>query len=330
MQNRPGKDQVKKDMKIKGFTYGYDGRRGDYLTQEAALSIDRLAALGGDWAALAFTVCQETYHSTQIRPDYRFTVTDRDVTAAVNRLHGAGLKVCMKPIVNCLDGVWRACIDFPDTEWDRGSYWNEWFSSYKAFLCHYAEIAEETGCEMFCVGCEMLGTERKEESWREVIAAVREIYHGPLVYNTNHGKEKNVGWWNAVDYIGTSAYFRVADRPGASVEEMKEQWDKYKAQLAEISRLNDGKQIIFMEIGCRSALGCAMMPYDFSHKEFPYSEEEQASFYESCFRSVWEEPWFGGMFWWDWYTKLPETEPEMGFSIVGKQAENIVKAWYSV
>ena len=83
-----------------------------------------------------------------------------------------------------------------------------------------------------------------------------------------------------------------------------------------------------MEIGCRSALGCAMMPYDFTHREFPYSEEEQANFYESCFRAVWKEPWFGGMFWWDWYTKLPQCTPETGFSIVGKKAEDVVKAWY--
>ena len=31
-------------MKIKGFTYGYDGKRGDYRTPEAALSMDRLPA----------------------------------------------------------------------------------------------------------------------------------------------------------------------------------------------------------------------------------------------------------------------------------------------
>ena len=315
-------------MKIKGFTYGYDGRRGDYRTPEAALSMDRLAALGGDWAALAFAVFQDSYHSTQIRPDYRFTATDRDVTAAVEQLHERGLKVCLKPMVNCADGVWRACIDFPDTEWGRGSYWKEWFSSYKAFLCHYAEIAEETGCEMLCVGCEMLGTERKEESWREVIAAVREIYHGPLIYNTNHGKENGVRWWDAVDYIGTSAYYRVASAPGESAESMKARWDAHKAELAAVSRANGGKQIIFMEIGCRSALGCAAMPWDFSHRDLPYSEEEQANFYESCFRSVWEEPWFGGMFWWDWYTKLPSGSPETGFSIAGKKAEEVVKAWY--
>ena len=72
-------------MKIKGFTYGFDGKRGDYRSPEADLSIERLAALGGDWAALAFIVYQDTFSSTVIRPDYRDTVTDRDVAAAFRR-----------------------------------------------------------------------------------------------------------------------------------------------------------------------------------------------------------------------------------------------------
>ena len=146
-------------MFIKGFTYGYSARRGDYRSPEAAASMQRLASLGGDWVALAFSVTQDSYHSTLIRPDYRYTVTDLDVIYAVHQLHDLGLKVCMKPIVNCADGVWRAMIDFPPQEFGSGlsSYWKEWFSSYEAFLCHYAELAKETKCEMFCVGCEMLG-----------------------------------------------------------------------------------------------------------------------------------------------------------------------------
>ena len=182
---------------------------------------------------------------------------------------------------------------------------------------------------MFCVGCEMLGTEHKEQLWREAIAAVRKVYHGPLVYNTNHGKEFGVKWWDAVDYIGTSAYYRVADEPGASMEQMKARWDAQKDRLAELSRMHGGKQIIFMEIGCRSARGCAMMPYDFSHREFPYDEDEQANFYESCMRSMWNEDWFAGFFWWDWYTRLPRHQPEMGFSIAGKKAEQVVREWYA-
>ena len=314
---------------IKGFTYGYDGRRGMYRTPEAALSMERMAALGGNWAALAFTVMQESYSSTVIRPDYRFTVTDKDITCAVEKLHALGLKVCMKPIVNCMDGVWRAHIRFADPEWGDRNYWKEWFSSYTAFLCHYAEIAEDTGCEMFCVGCEMLGTEDRESYWRDAIRAVRAVYRGKLVYNTNHGREDALAWWDAVDYIGTSAYYRVGKIPGDSVENMMDGWEEHRRALAELSARHGGKQILFMEIGCRSARGCAMMPYDFTHRDLPYDEEEQANFYESCFRVMWNEPWFAGFFWWDWYTKIPQRHPELGFSIVDKKAEQIVKAWYA-
>ncbi len=316
-------------MFMKGFTYGFNGRRGMYRSEQAALSMERMAALGGDWAALAFPVAQDTFHATVIRPDYRYTVTDRDVETAVNRLHGLGLKVCMKPIVNCADGIWRAHIHFPEPETGEGKYWKEWFSSYTAFLCHYAEIAEETGCEMFCVGCEMLGTEEQEERWRNAIGEVRKIYRGPLVYNTNHGHEEAVKWWDAVDYIGTSAYYRVGKVPGDTVESMMEGWEREKRVLRALSERNGGKQIIFMEIGCRSALGCAMMPWDFTHRELPYSEEEQARFYESCFRAMWDEKWFGGFFWWDWYTFLPDEQEEKGFSIAGKQAEQVVRDWYA-
>lgn len=316
-------------MFIKGFTYGFDGRRGDYRTEEASASMERLAALGGDWAALAFVIKQDSFSSTVIRPDYRYTVTDKDIAAATDKLHSLGLKVCMKPMVNCADGVWRANIRFPEAEVGNKDYWKEWFSSYTAFLCHYAEIAEETGCEMFCVGCEMLGTEHKEDYWRKAVEEVRKIYHGPITYNTNHGKEFGVKWWDAVDYIGTSAYYGVGKIPGDSLENMTAVWNEQKKNLAELSRLNNGKQVIFMEIGCRSAKGCAMIPYDFSHTEFPYDEDEQANFYESCMQSVWNEPWFAGFFWWDWYTRIPERTPEMGFSIVDKKAERVIKEWYA-
>ena len=315
---------------IKGFTYGYDGRRGMYRTPEAELSMERMAGLGCDWAALAFTVMQDSFSSTIIRPDYRFTVTDRDITAAVEKMHTLGMKVCLKPIVNCMDGVWRARISFPEPEWGDRNYWKEWFLSYTAFLCHYAEIAEETGCEMFCVGCEMLGTESREAEWRHTVEAVRSVYHGPLVYNTNHGHEDCVIWWDAVDFIGTSAYYGVGRVPGDFLEGMISGWEERKQTLRDLSLRHGGKQIIFMEIGCRSARGCAMMPYDFTHRDLPYDEDEQANFYESCFRAMWDEPWFGGFFWWDWYTIIPQRRPELGFSIVGKKAELVVKHWYNI
>ena len=330
---------------IKGFTYGWDARRGMFKTEESFESMKRLAETGCNWVTLAFMVTQQTFSSTRFGFDYRFCVTDREIILAVERLKSLGMKVCLKPILNSEDGVWRAHISFPDIEFPvtdnsgnerhfhgkRNKYWDEWFSCYTAFICHYAEIAEDTNCEMLCLGCEMLGTEKKEDYWRLLIDEVKNIYHGKTVYNTNHGSENNVKWFDAVDFIGTSAYYPVADGGGESAESMVKRWEKVKPQLAAVSEKFGGKKIVFMEIGCRSARGCAAMPWDFNHVDLPYDEDEQNNFYLSALTAFWDEPWFGGFFWWDWGTNLypiEKSRTDRGFAIYGKKAEKTLSEWY--
>lgn len=319
-------------MEIKGYTYGYGGKRGEYNSGEGIKSQEALMDIGINWVCLAFAVEQKTFASTEILFDYGKNIPDLELMATVKRFRDRGVKVCLKPMINCGDGVWRALISFPDTtmaEEDR--YWSGWFAAYEAFLVHYAELAEYTGCEMFCLGCEMLGTERKEEYWRRTIGAVRRVYRGALVYNTNHGKEETAAWYDAIDYLGTSAYYPVERVPGASREEMAAEWEKIGERLENVSR-RLGKKIIFMEIGCRSALGCAMMPWDFTHRDFPYSEEEQANFYESSLSVMSGKDWFMGYFWWDWSTTIYHTQEEAkkdrGFNIHRKKAEDVVRSWY--
>lgn len=74
-----------------------------------------------------------------------------------------------------------------------------------------------------------------------------------------------------------------------------------------------------MEIGCRSALGCAQMPWDFTHTEFPVNEDEQANFFESSMAALSDKEWFAGYFWWDWGTIVYHTKEEAavddGFNI---------------
>ena len=53
-------------------------------------------------------------------------------------------------------------------------------------MCHYAQIAERTGCEILVVGCEMVMSERREKEWRNLISAVREVYKGLITYNTDN------------------------------------------------------------------------------------------------------------------------------------------------
>ncbi len=319
-------------MDIKGYTYGYGGKRGELRSQEAVYSREQLFLTGINWMTLAFAITQDTYHSTEIKFDFRYNIPDRELAEVIQHAHIRGVKICLKPMINCRDGIWRARIDFPDDDFsDKNHYWTMWFESYSAFMLHYAQLAEDTGCEMLCIGCELSGTERKSDYWRKLITMIRTVYHGPLVYNTNHGREKMIDWWDAVDFIGTSAYYPINRCPGDTGNHMVEEWRKVAVKLRPICE-HFNKKMIFMEIGCRSALGCAAMPWDFMHKELPVSEEEQADFYDSCLQVFHEVNWFAGVFWWDWSTIIYRTKEEAaantGFDIHLKKAEEVLKHWY--
>ncbi|MCQ2495005.1 MAG: glycosyl hydrolase [Lachnospiraceae bacterium] len=320
-------------MDIKGYTYGYQAVRGVYNSPAGYESRRLLMETGINWVCLAFSVKQEHFYSTEIKFDYRKNIPDLELISTIKDFHDNNIKVCLKPMIDTEDGVWRALINFPDEAMNgEDYYWKKWFESYTAYLVHYADIAEYTGCEMFCLGCEMLASERKEALWLETIREVKKHYHGLYTYNTNHGKEEKAAWYSELDYLGTSAYYPVAKGAGASLEEMKAEWEKIADHLEEVSKkLN--KPILFVEIGCRSAAGCAAMPWDFNHKDFPRSEEEQANFYEAALSVMNKRDWFAGFFWWDWsptiYNTKEEASTDTGFNTHLKKAEEVVKSWYA-
>lgn len=314
-------------LEIKGFSFGFGARRGGFLKEETRDSLRKLRATGTEWISLCVTVHQEKYSSTKIRFNFNEDLTDFEVVDLIQYAHSLGMKVCLKPILNSKDTLWRAFIKFPDD----GPYWDEWFHEYTGFLCHYAEIAQHTGCAMFCVGCEMVGTEHKEAYWRQTVAAVRQRYSGPLIYNANHGSEYISQWFDTIDYIGTSAYYPVGNSEGTTPEEeMVKNWEKVRDQLVPLYEKHH-KPIVFMEIGCRSAQGCASIPWDFLELERPYSEDEQAKFYSSCLQVFYQVPWLAGFFWWDWSANLHTLEQartDKGFGIYGKKAEQVLRKWY--
>ena len=125
----------------------------------------------------------------------------------------------LKPMINSKDGVWRAYIRFNTSE-----EWDKWWQNYQDFLLHYARIAEETNCEMFCLGCEMASMEVAEYRWYDLIAAIRKVYSGPVTYNSNHNDVQNVRWFDAVDIIGVSGYFPVGTNDDTSLEGMLDRW----------------------------------------------------------------------------------------------------------
>ena len=312
----------------KGYTWGWCAKKGEFQSEQGIYSMERLHSNGLDWICITVNAFQETFYSTRIFPMYNLSQSDEDIIFAIKKAKELGMKVCLKPVVNCLDRVWRAKINFPE----KNDYWDRWFESYTNFINYYAEIAEKTGCELFCRGCEMDGMDMQSQRCLEMISKVRKLYSGIVMHNINHGDEMKYSWLTAVDVIGISAYYRVSTPDDHSKEQMLKVWAEKKEVLKKAHEFY-GKPIMFAEIGVRNEQGCTEYPYDFHNRpEKPIDEDEQALFYETAMESYWDEPWFSGFFWWDWRAVLPSADKaneDRDFGIYMKKAESVLKDWYT-
>ena len=356
---------------VKGISWGWVGSRGEYASPEAAESMRKLAETGAEWVCIAFAANLNTPHDTDFTwgDENSWMVTDDELREAIDLARENGLKVMLKPVVNCTDGTWRAWIRFyrPVTDEERAAgttgefdpwgdephmregevtdleAWAKWWDNYSAFLVHYAKIAQEKDVELFCLGCEMNSTEQFVDRWRELIAQVRDAYDGQLTYDINHGREAELPWWDAVDVISVSAYYEVPPPEGSTVEEAIEATTAQeeiearlvgvKEQLAEVSR-KWNKPILFIETGVTNVRGCARYPWSHpnANPDSPLDEAEQANYYRAFYDVFWDEPWFMGFAWWDWPARLYDRDAaaeNRGFCIYGKQAEDVVREWYA-
>ena len=300
------------------------------MSHNGEQSMERLASNGLDWICITVNGWQETFASTVIFSLYGRTQTDEEIAFAVRKAHSLGLKVCLKPMVNCLDNSWRARIDFPTEE--GVNYWEKWFASYNRFMLYYADMAEKLGCEMLCTGCEMAGMDKQAERCVDMISKVRKVYHGIVMHNINHGDELRFPWLEAVDIIGISAYYPVTDGVHRDADTMRANWAKVVERLRACHD-KYRRPIMFAEIGVRNEQGCTAYPWDFHDRpELPIDEKEQSDFYETAMEATWDIDWFAGYFWWDWKAYMPspeEAKDDRDFTIYGKLAESTLKKWYT-
>jgi len=331
---------------IKGHSWGWPGVRGDYSGPNAVDSMKKLAETNANWVCISFAGEMMKSNEPNIfwADDDPCMATDAEIRRAIDLARQNNMKIILKPVVNVRDGTWRGFIDFrmPDNKSDANA-WDKWFADFDKFLLHYAKIAQETKCEMFCLGCEMSTTEKFMNNWRSVVADVRKVYTGAITYNANHGNEEKVRWWDAVDVIGMSGYYPVGadmNKPNddpckvpndSSVEGMKKRWTPIKQKLKYVSK-QANRPVFFIEIGVCSAKGNTSIPWQHPDKNAVYDADEQARFYQAVLEAFWYEPWFFGFAWWDWPANLyslEDAKTDTGFCIYGKPAEKVVKEWYS-
>lgn len=296
-----------------GITYGWVGCRGEWNSPAGVASLEALAAVGGNWVTLAWSVDQATAHSTHLMREASRTVPDEEIAATVRRAHQLGLKVCLKPVVNCADGTWRAYISFLDPPVPGEPSWDAWFTEYDSFILDAATLAESTGCEMLAVGCEMVMADSQEAHWRSLISRVRQRYSGLVTYNCDKYQEDRVTWWDAVDVISSSGYY-----PSGA-------WQENLDRIENVVRHHD-KPFCFLEAGCPSRSGSEACPNDWSWQGEP-DQVTQATYLEEMLTEISARPFVGGVMLWDWPAHLygpNEAESNADYCFYGKAGEGVV------
>jgi len=327
----------------RGMSFGFYARNGYYSSAQARLEVGRMKELHIDWVCVIATVLQDTFASTRQYRDFTMTPADDEVRDIIDHIHSKGMKVQLRPMLECWDGTQRMSVHFPDEgiiiPGKPITHWTEWFDSMVARTLHYARLAERSGCEAYGLDSELDRTTHQQDHWLRVVAAARSVYSGHLTTSHTGGvdfikelTERPDHWFRKLDSVGTSFYEPLAKAPGASLEDMLKAIEKPRDWCRRVATLL-GKPFYFGEAGCCSTAGATAKPWGWDNPG-GYDGDEQARYLEALLRAFWDEPWFMGLYWWKWDEQndrprlRDDPRGDKGFTIWGKPAAAVMGEWY--
>ncbi len=324
----------------KGFTiaaYSQD----ELGSSNTAASLQQLSHTGANSVTFVMTWYQDSIYSSSI---YRTqnTASDASLTTAISEAKALGLRVIIKPHVDSIDGNWRAHIHpcsitnvepCPTANDLSGA----WFSSYDAMMLHYADLAQQQGVTVLSVGAELIDMSTNAaytNQWRSLISEIRSHFGGKLTYSANWGsgdfatEYTRIPFWDALDYIGISAYFPLADNGATpTVDGMTSRWiNTWQPQISAVQQ-QWNKPVLFIEGGYRSGTGTAQAPFD-NWDSWPFNAQEQADCYQATFQAWANVSWFAGAAFWNWETDPNVSGTNTGYSVQNKPAQSVVTTWY--
>ena len=320
-----------------------------------AASFRALRELGVDWISIhTWDPLQRDVHSRQWASARRPPAIP-NLTELVASAHAAGLKVMVKPHLEMrgyeptpeemrifrgkdeaarqklVERVRQEALGRPrvwhnDIEMKTEADWRAWFARYEGYILAYARPAAEAGVDAFCVGRETdKAAIAREADWRRLIARVREVFKGPLTYSANFDSYARIGFWDALDVIGISAYFPLTDEREPTAERLGAAWDDILTPLEAFAR-KENRRVVFTEIGYPAVPTAARRPWE--EAGGPADVWLQARLYEAALRAVSRRPFLAGTFFWLWEGVARPPFRDASFSIQDKPASFVMARWY--
>lgn len=314
---------------------------GQFSSSQSGQALDDLKKVNANYVSIVPTWYMTDRYSNTIYADSQKTPSDADINKAIDDAKARGLKVMLKPHVdvwNAPGGVWRGNIAPTNP--------TVWFSSYQNFINHYAQIAKNKNVELFDIGTELTSMQEVnyQTNWEQIIAGIRNIYSGKLIYSANWNACPTVSFWNKLDYLGIDAYFPLSDLPDPTVEQLMGGWTNYQGSYGTHNWVSELYQcwsqavssapssplggMIFTEIGYYNADYAAKEPWKLNSSNL--NNSLQAKAYEALFKIFANRFPFLGAFFWHWEVKPSnQINPDtIQFTPQAKPAETTIRDWY--
>jgi len=113
-----------------------------------------------------------------------------------------------------------------------------------------------------------------ENYWRQLITDVRTVYGGPLSYAANFDQVQEVGFWDALDVVGATAYFPLSLR-GLPAEQLEEvltaSWLRIAGELNGLANRHGSPghvlPVMFFELGWTRKAASTVRPFSYHRVE---------------------------------------------------------------
>ncbi|MHB1445405.1 MAG: glycoside hydrolase family 113 [Acidimicrobiales bacterium] len=293
-------------------------------TESPATAMNQLAADGINTVSLFVWWWADQPSSTSLSP-YGGTQSDASVTSEIDAAHAAGLKVILTPIFVCggCQGNWRGVME--------PSSIPQFFASYRAFMDHYAQLAQADGVWLLFIGSEMTSLEGQTAQWESVIASARQYYSGQVGYEQNWDVIGQPQFLNQVDVVGVSAYFPLDDSADPSESQLLADWTdsrnatyqghNWVGSLIHLAA-STNKPILFGEVGYMASDYAASQPFDNNYVD--NNPTLQANLYQALLQTFSGYSWWMGVAWWEW----SDASADAPRTPKGKAAETLLRNWY--
>jgi len=279
--------------------------------------VDEIRARG----ATDVLVVVNAYQSNRLASDIMLrpgrSPSEVTVARTLEQVHRAGMRAAVMPVVRLQSRApheWRGTITPADGL-------DAWFASYRRFVLPLARLAQDVGAERFVVGSELSSLERYEDRWRALISELRGQFKSTLTYSANWDHAHAVGFWDALDEVGLTAYFPL-DSDSDSVSErlldgaLARAWQNPRSEIDVLAR-RVGKPVLITEVGYPSQRSAAEHPWD-DTSSTQIDLHLQKRLYRSFCDAFAKTPSVSGFYVWNWFGFGGPRD--MGFTPRGKPA----------